>query len=68
MSAPEERTLSDCTPEHCTDETGVMPLFPAGVAIEGPGAVVPAKCSMSTQDYVGLIGRLGNVLLAFAVE
>ena len=39
-----------------------------GGAIDGPGAVVAGGMVYVNSGYVSLIGRPGNVLLAFGVE
>jgi polyvinyl alcohol dehydrogenase (cytochrome) len=39
-----------------------------GGAIDGPGAVVSGGMVYVNSGYVSLIGRPGNVLLAFGVD
>lgn len=40
----------------------------AGGAIDGPGVVVEDGMVFATSGYVSLVGRPGNVLLAFGVD
>jgi polyvinyl alcohol dehydrogenase (cytochrome) len=40
----------------------------SGGAIDGPGVVVEDGMVFATSGYVSLVGRPGNVLLAFGID
>ena len=62
--------LEALPPEHRTDEKfpTVNGVKAKGGAIDGPGVVVSGGMVYVNSGYVSLIGRPGNVLLAFGVE